>query len=522
MNVIKMSFEIEANICIKWLSRNTVKSIEINGEKESFSPMNLNILSFNWHEPYLCLLSEIGHNFLIVEPEITVGSYRRWDKNMRSIPSNVKLISEHEAINQLDKGAVDIVVAHNVKDLILLNSYYLPKILVFHNKLSTEISLGNNEVNCDDYLQKIGPLLRGVKKVFISESKRRDWCMDGEVILPGIDVDQYGGYRGENRSVLRVGNLLKERDLMMGFSQGEKILTGLPSFTLGMNPKIQGSRLSAGFDDLIFHYRSQRVFLNTTVENYEDGYNLALLEAMAVGMPVVSTNNKTSPIENGLNGYISSDLNYLTQCTASLLDDPNLAKVLGDRARETVRNKFPKSQFVKLWRGCIHNAILEFLESSGISVARETKKFQEKPKKNILINYVSYPATTGFYLERAFRKKHNVITCGSSLNDENIKEWNLENMHWPVKPQDIIMKSSAPLSRAIAKLPEKWIPDFYLWIETGLSDPPPDLNVQNMPKVCYLIDTHISLEKHKVIARQFDFVDVKDLVRCDAGSPGDC
>ena len=48
--------------------------------------MYLKILSYNWHEPYLCLLSEIGHTFLIVEPELAEDNYRRWDKNMRSVP----------------------------------------------------------------------------------------------------------------------------------------------------------------------------------------------------------------------------------------------------------------------------------------------------------------------------------------------------------------------------------------------------------------------------------------------------
>ena len=102
-------------------------------EKGLCKLMKYTILSFNWHEPYLCLLSEIGHNFLIVEPEITPGSFRQWDKNMRPEPPNVSLVSEVEYIDLLDKGAVDIVIAHNVKDLIKINSYILPKILVFHN-----------------------------------------------------------------------------------------------------------------------------------------------------------------------------------------------------------------------------------------------------------------------------------------------------------------------------------------------------------------------------------------------------
>ena len=166
--------------------------------------MHLKILSYNWHEPYLCLLSKIGHTFLIIEPEISEGNYRRWDKNMRPVPDNVILVSEKEAISQLDEGAIDLVIAHNIKDLVNIYEYSLPKIIVFHNKLSTEIKLGNNKVNREDYLNKINPLLVNVKKVFISESKRHDWGMTGDVILPGLDVNDYGGYRGDLSSVLRV------------------------------------------------------------------------------------------------------------------------------------------------------------------------------------------------------------------------------------------------------------------------------------------------------------------------------
>jgi len=321
--------------------------------------MHLKILSYNWHEPYLCLLSKIGHTFLIVEPEISKGNYRRWDKNMRPIPDNVILVSEAEAISQLDEGAVDLVIAHNIKDLVKIYEYSLPKILVFHNKLSTEIKLGNNKVSREDYLNKINPLLINVKKVFISESKRRDWGMTGDVILPGIDVNDYGGYRGDNPSVLRVGNLIKERDLMMGFTASESILSGLPSVTLGLNPNILGSQISSGFDDLLDHYRSLRVYLHTTANDYEDGYNLSLLEAMAVGMPVISIANKTSPIINGVNGYISDDIQYLRTCAVRLLDDPILANSLGQKARKTVRENFSQIKFLQLWVMRIEVAILE-------------------------------------------------------------------------------------------------------------------------------------------------------------------
>ncbi len=359
-------------IVVKSISEKTVKCIEITTSQE-YLTMHLKILSYNWHEPYLCLLSKIGHTFLIVEPEISEGNYRHWDTNMRPIPNNVILLSEEEAISQLDEGDVDLVIAHNIKDLVKIYEYSLPKIIVFHNKLNTEIELGGNIVDRVDYLNKLKPLLINVKKIFISESKRNDWNMDGDVILPGINVDDYGGYTGIKPSVLRVGNMIKERDIMMGFTKSEAILSNISSITLGQNPNILGSRISSGFDDLLCHYRSLRVYLHTTSNDYEDGYNLSLLEAMAVGMPIISIANKTSPINDGINGYISNDVEYLKRCVATLLEDRDLAISLGQSARETVREKFSQTKFLKLWLKSIETVIIDFLENSS----------KELPKENI-------------------------------------------------------------------------------------------------------------------------------------------
>lgn len=468
--------------------------------------MKLKVLSFNWHEPYLCLLSRTDHQFLIVEPEIAPGHFRRWDENMRPVPENVSIISKEIARQMLELGELDLIIAHNIKDLIEVKDYSLPKIAVFHNCLSTEIALGKDNVNRQEYLNQINLLLRDVKNVFISERKRQDWGLDGELILPGIDISDYGGYRGERDTVLRVGNLMQERDLMMGYSDSQKIVGEHPVTTLGINPNIPNSRLSEGFQDLLENFRGCRVFINTTVDEYEDGYNLSMLEAMATGMPVVSSWNKSSPIEDGKNGYISRDFDYLNECIDFLLKNPEEARKLGKQAQKTVQEKFPLTRFVHSWQKVIQQSALEFLERTGVNLQNKDIPFQEKVRKNVLMDFVSYPATTAHYLERAFRKNHNVITCGSQINEDIVKLWNLEALNWEVTPQDIYRGNETTLQEVMGCLPDEWKPDFYLWVETGLSDIPRDLGQHKLPKVCYLIDTHINFDRHLEVARSFDFV----------------
>jgi spore maturation protein CgeB/SAM-dependent methyltransferase/thioredoxin-like negative regulator of GroEL len=468
--------------------------------------MNLKILSFNWHEPYLCLLARLGNEFQIIEPETAPDQYRRWNKNMRPVPENVHLISLTTAQEMLELGEFDLIIAHNIKDLIEVKDYCLPKIMVFHNCLTTEIGLSKNKVNRNEYLDKIDFLLEGVQKVFISEKKRLDWGGTGDVILPGLDVSEYGGYSGDNVVVLQVGNMLQERDLMMGYSTSKKIVGDHPLTTLGLNPSIPDSRLSQGFQDLLEHFRHSRVFINTTVEEFEDGYNLSMLEAMATGMPVVSSWNKSSPLEDGKNGYVSKDLEYLNRCIDFLMRNPDEARKLGQKARETVQEKFPLNRFLQSWGKVIEKSVLEFLERTGISLKNTAQPFEEKVRKNILMDFVSYPATTAYYLERAFRQKHNVLTCGSQINDKIIKLWNLEALNWEITPQDIPRSNATSLQQVMEELPDGWKPDFYLWVETGLSDIPADLSKHGLPKVCYLIDTHIHFDKHLEIAKNFDFV----------------
>ena len=468
--------------------------------------MKLKILSFNWHEPYLCLVARIGHEFLIVEPEIAPGHYRRWDENMRPIPENVRLITNETAQEMLELGELDLIIAHNIKDLIAVKDFSLPKVAVFHNCLTTEIKLGKDKVDRKAYLEQVDSLLKDVNKVFISEKKRKDWGLTGELILPGLDVSEYGGYRGERETVLQVGNLLQERDLMMGYSISQKIVGNHPLTTLGINPNITGSRMSEGFQDLLDNFRDSRVFINTTVDAYEDGYNLSMLEAMATGMPVVSSWNKSSPIVDGENGYVSKDPNYLNQCIDDLLKNPEEARRIGEQGRKTVQDKFPLNRFLQSWQKVIQQSVLAFLERTGVDMENKDIPFQEKVRKNILMDFVSYPATTAHYLERAFRQNHNVITCGSQINEEVIKLWNLEALNWEVTPQDIYRGNSTTLQEVMTGLPDGWQPDFYLWIETGLNDIPVDLKQHDIPKVCYLIDTHINYDRHLEIAKNFDYV----------------
>ncbi len=315
---------------------------------------NMNILSFNWHTPYLSLLSALGHHFDIAPANRKNSSDKRsWHDHMRPVTSNLSLISTEEAISRLDrKDYYDLIIAHDMRDLLLTEKHSIPKIQVFHNKFLMNAEPARKK----ELIDSLRGLLSGVYCVFISRTKRYDWGLPGEIILPGIDVSLYKSFTGEIPRALRVGNLIKERDFMSGFSIQEAVLRDLPNLVIGGDPGIPGSRPSRDWEDLKQAYRENRVFLNTNIPRWEDGYNLAMLEAMATGMPVVSLANPLSPIRDGQNGYMAGDVPGLRRRVEALLNDVSLAREIGAEGKKTVEELFPMEPFLEKWENAIQRA----------------------------------------------------------------------------------------------------------------------------------------------------------------------
>src|SRR3989338_3286422 len=499
----------------------------------------MKILTFNWHEAYIYSLSKTGHQFEILER--FKGGSQIWFYNTRPVPKNALIVKERDAFKRLSSGYYDIVICHNMKDLSEIKDYSIPKILIFHNMLTTELALDGNKYSKPQYLQSVKGFIKDIKAlhlVFISRTKMDDWGLEGDIITPGIDLTDYNGYQGSEQKVLRVGNFMKRRDIMLGYSIQEKILQSdyhpfpllykdgikgrssvIPSTLLGINDPSDGGRFSESWDDLKECYRSHRVYLNTTVDGFEDGYNLSSLEAMATGMPVVSIDNKTSPIIDDYNGYISSDTKYLSGKIRHLFASLDDAVRLGVNARKTIEKDFNINDFVKKWNGVFkkqvarykmqdasNNVHVVYVKLHSEKLATCNLQLETSQKRNILLAYVSYPVTTARYMEKSLRKLHNVMTCGPSIGQEIIRMWNLENMKEEIKPQDISCSNNISTDEILKSIPHSWAPDLFLWIESVYGYFPQGIQRLPFPTACYMIDSHLNLSWHLNWAKQFDFV----------------
>ena len=327
------------------------------------------VLTFNFHEPYLCLMASTGI-------PLDVGIYesgplsRPWHESFRPLPPTLTLVPESVWRDRARAGYYDVIIAHNENNAVDIIHYQAAKLLVVHNRRSfilvNATASGTDPVRAHADLMEL--LAARFDFIFISESKRADYGLPGRVILPGVDGDLFHGYTGEEARVLRIGNLISERTHMFDAPFQQAVLRGgprgrgpLPHVTLGQNPSWPDSRPSRSLEDLLDHYRRMRCLFHVTREEYEDGYNLSTLEAMATGMPVVALSNATSPVEDGVNGFHSLDPAVLRDRLEQLLQDRALALHLGRNARESVLDRFPLSRFATLWREVIREAADRFL-----------------------------------------------------------------------------------------------------------------------------------------------------------------
>jgi glycosyltransferase involved in cell wall biosynthesis len=78
---------------------------------------------------------------------------------------------------------------------------------------------------------------------------------------------------------------------------------------------------------------------------------LAVCEAMMVGLPVIglATTEMVTVVENGVSGYVNTDLEKLVEVMRQLLNNPGEARALSEGARLCARSRFNIERFSRDW-----------------------------------------------------------------------------------------------------------------------------------------------------------------------------
>jgi hypothetical protein len=279
------------------------------------------ILSFDCHESLLKLFSNLDAEFYLLPYQ----NEHRWKDTF--LPKNV-----HQIEGTFSDKFDAVLLFNRWWQYENAKGYDAPKFLQFATSRCNE----NDVAGLDEFLKR-----DDIKFAFCSHYQKMEygmWHTESPVIYYGIDMSMYSGYKNKCGQVITAVKDFKERERVTRFSLWERLTKGIRSINYESLTK----------DKMVEAYQHSTIFLDTCIHS---PLSFSVLEAMSVGMPVVTTFHDDLPliIENGVNGVISNDEEYLKEKIKELMKNKKLRKRLGDNARQTIIEKFNIQQFVEKW-----------------------------------------------------------------------------------------------------------------------------------------------------------------------------
>ncbi|HEY8491698.1 MAG TPA: glycosyltransferase family 4 protein [Dehalococcoidia bacterium] len=168
------------------------------------------------------------------------------------------------------------------------------------------------------------------------------------VIQHGVLVPEDARYTGRLARGVVVVNGLARRGRRLGHDVFQQARSQVPLDLAGMESEALGGLGDVPHGRLPYVVAAYRFFFNPI--RYTS-LPLAVCEAMTVGLPVVglATTEMATVVENGVSGYVDTDVARLVERMRALLADPAEARRLGEGARRTARERFNIHRFVRDW-----------------------------------------------------------------------------------------------------------------------------------------------------------------------------
>jgi len=207
--------------------------------------------------------------------------------------------------------------------------------------------------------------LIGAHVVAVSMLKGRSWGFTKDIVTFWSDPEDYLPFTGKRPCGLRISSFVENRRQFLLWDLHEQAFDGIPVRLVGHNPGMPGVKASNDWDHLRMLMQSHRFYIHTADPSLEDGYNMATVEAMAAGMPVLGNNHPGSPIEHGLSGFLSDNPEQLREYAGLLLSDRQLAQKMGQKAREKAMERFSKEAFKRAFLRSIETARNKWHNKNG-------------------------------------------------------------------------------------------------------------------------------------------------------------
>lgn len=302
------------------------------------------LLVFNCHEAWVHQLRLLDYDLDIICG--LPGRYTQgWDTHMRPVPARARLIGLEEALASGELYAC--IIAHNPTDLLDIRSRTEPRLLMLHLSLAARLVGEAPHLSAEQAREILHRYveLSGAHVAAVTPAKGKSWGFAEDIVPSAVDPHEYPLCTGQTACGLRVSNFILQRKTSLHWSFHQQAFAGLPVRIVGHNPGMPGASASRDWDHLKDLLRTSRFYIHTANPDFEDGYNMAMMEAMAAGLPVLGNRHPTSVVEHGVSGFLSDDPAELRHYAQLLLEDRDLALRMGYQARLTAQRRFSVEAF---------------------------------------------------------------------------------------------------------------------------------------------------------------------------------
>ncbi len=313
------------------------------------------LLVFNCHEAWAYQLTALPFDL-----DIVVGlsglHTQTWDQQIRPIPNNGRLIDLEQA--KQSPCAYDCIIANNITDLLDVKHRHEPKILVLHLPIEARQVVERAQTSREQMMQSLHQYIKmiGAHVVAVTRSKGQSWGFTDDVVPCGIDAKGYFPHEGNRAEGLRICNFALQRQAFLHWDLHKKAFGGLPIQIVGHNPGMGRVSASRSWGHLKHLLQIHRFYVHTADPLLEDGFNMATIEAMAAGLPVLGNSHPSSPVKHGVSGFLSDDPKELRHYAELLLANQDLARDMGQEARKTAMEDFSLEAFVRRFSRSIETA----------------------------------------------------------------------------------------------------------------------------------------------------------------------
>jgi len=307
----------------------------------------LRVLTWHVHGSYLESLGAIGHEILVpVRPGRPEGYRGRppdadWPPSIREVPA--------EEVGDIEVDVVLFQARRNwLEDqwaILSPRQRRGPRIYLEHDPPREHPTDTRHVVDDPD-----------VTIVHVTAFNELMWdsgASPTRVIEHGVTIPAGVTWTGERARGIVVVNHLVERGRRVGFDVVRRVAAEVPLDLVGMGSEALGGRGEVRRHDLAGVEAPYRFFFHPA--RYTS-FGMAVCEAMLLGMPIVAlaTTEMPTVVENGMSGYVDTSVPRLVEAMQGLIEDPDLARRLGDNARRVAEARFGIDRFRREWDAVLH------------------------------------------------------------------------------------------------------------------------------------------------------------------------